>query len=401
MLQDNLKSTIAQFAASDADAKAYIPRLITSTTTHTERVEPREVNKLAPVAVPCIFSITNSGSKVQISINPKLPPKPIANESYWSTVVRNGFKKTKTATIPASQQKTSTQPRSSGHQLDHRPVNNKMPIPMQQATRPQDKRLIIRLTDGHEWRKLSPADICEIIINKLAISPSAIGTIKPVRSGFALSPCTNEAREALLNAAIRLSPFGAKLESATNWTSVLILTVPKSLHTLNGHIEVTKELLSQEIERVTKMCPSFLKLYGRNFSEAPHRTWMAFFAKAPRSGFRVFDESGAMRTFKKQQSPEFCKRCNGYHPSKNCSRALSCGNCGSTIHSEALCMTQTRCKNCGGPHRSDSKKCLARLTRFGLPSKEQLKTYREAGEREYQAILRANAAEKMATTAER
>ncbi|RKF84337.1 putative eka-like protein [Golovinomyces cichoracearum] len=222
MLQDNLNSIIAQFAASDADAKAYTPQLITSTTTHTERVKPRDVNKSAPVAVPHIFSTINS-----------------ANESSWSTVVRNGFKKTKTATIPASQQETPTQPRSSGHQLDYRLVNNKMPIPTQQATRPQDKRLFIHLTDGHDWCKLSPAGIREIIVNKLAISASAIGTIKPVRSGFALSPCTNEARDALLNAAIRLSPFGAKLESATNWTSVLIPTVPKSLHTLNGHVEVS------------------------------------------------------------------------------------------------------------------------------------------------------------------
>ncbi|POS87059.1 hypothetical protein EPUL_001776 [Erysiphe pulchra] len=83
----------------------------------------------------------------------------------------------------------------------------------------------------------------------------------PVRSGFALSSCTNEAREALLNTAIHLSPFGRKLESATNWTSVLISTVPKSLHTLNGHVEVTKELLSQEKERVTMLethSPPFL-----------------------------------------------------------------------------------------------------------------------------------------------
>ncbi|KHJ31283.1 putative eka-like protein [Erysiphe necator] len=128
---------------------------------------------------------------------------------------------------------------------------------------------------------------------------------------------------------------------------------------------------------------------------------MAFFAKAPRSSFRVFDKSGVMRTFKNQRSPEFCKRCDGHHPPKNCSREPSCGNCGSTMYSEDLCMAQTRCKNCGGTHRSDIKKSLARPTRFGLPPEEQLKTYRQAGEREYQAILRANAAEKMATIAER
>ncbi|POS85109.1 hypothetical protein EPUL_006081, partial [Erysiphe pulchra] len=145
------------------------------------------------------------------SVNPTLPPKLIVNMSSWSTLVRNGFKNTKAAKSPASQKTTQTQPKSSGHQPNYR----------------------------------------------LVISPSAIGRIKPVGSGFALSPCTNEAQEALLNAAICLSPFGAKLESATNWTSVSIPTVSKSLYTLNGHVEVTKELLSQEIERVTKMRPSF------------------------------------------------------------------------------------------------------------------------------------------------
>ena len=62
-------------------------------------------------------------------------------------------------------------------------------------------------------------------------------------------------------------------------------------------------------------------------------------------------------------------------------------------------MAATKCRNCGGPHRSDSRKCLARPTRSGAPTKEQLKTYRLAGEREYQALLRAKAAEESAATA--
>ncbi|POS82406.1 hypothetical protein EPUL_004121, partial [Erysiphe pulchra] len=242
MLQENLKYTLAKFAASDADPKAYR-------------------TQLKSMAVIHIFSTTNFGCKVQNSVNPTLPPKPIVNMSSWSMVVRNRFKKTKAVQSP-----------------------------------PQDKRLFIRLPNEHDWRKLSPAGIREIIVIKLFISPSAIGIIKPVRPGFALSPCTNEAREALLNAAIRLSLSGAKLESATNWTSVLIPTVPKSLHTLNGHVEVTKELPSQEIERVTKMRPPFLKLYGRYVLEAPYRTWMAFFTKAPRPNFRVLKIGAFGRT---------------------------------------------------------------------------------------------------------
>ncbi|KHJ33125.1 putative eka-like protein [Erysiphe necator] len=155
---------------------------------------------------------------------------------------------------------------------------------------------------------------------------------------------------------------------------------------------------ADEIERVCSVRPAHLKLYGRNHTEAPHRTWMSFFSKAPRAGFRVSDESGIARPFKKQQPIEFCKRCNGHHPTKNCSRAPSCGNCGSTNHLEDISMATTKCRNCRGPHRSDSRRCLARPTRLGTPTKEQMKTYRQAGEREFQAVLRARAAEEIAAT---
>ena len=63
-------------------------------------------------------------------------------------------------------------------------------------------------------------------------------------------------------------------------------------------------------------------------------------------------------------------------------------------------MAATKCRNCGGPHRADSRRCLARPTRSGAPSKEQLKIYRQAGEREYQVVLRARVAEEKAVTTE-
>ncbi|RKF76384.1 putative eka-like protein, partial [Golovinomyces cichoracearum] len=56
---------------------------------------------------------------------------------------------------------------------------------------------------------------------------------------------------------------------------------------------------------------------------------------------------------------------------------------------------------CGGPHRTDSLKCLARPTRAGIPTKEQLQAYRKAGDREYQAVVRANTAKAKAAAAEK
>ena len=70
------------------------------------------------------------------------------------------------------------------------------------------------------------------------------------------------------------------------------------------------------------------------------------------------------------------------------------------MHAQEACQALTRCRNCGGPHRSDSHRCLARPTRSGSPTKEQLKIYRQAGDREYQAVIRAKAAEARAATAE-
>ncbi|KHJ34048.1 putative eka-like protein [Erysiphe necator] len=240
----------------------------------------------------------------------------------------------------------------------------------------------------------------EIIVQKLSISPSLSGKIKPVHSGFALSSCSTEARQAILDAGNGLFLSGAKLEPATNWIPVIIPTVPSSIRKVQGQVEINHLMLTDEVKRVCSMRPAYVKLYGRNKSETPHRTWMAYFPNAPRTGFRVFDESGIARPFKKQQPLEFCKRCNGHHPTKNCSRAPSCGNCGSTNHSEDLCMATTKCRNCGSPHRSDCRRCLARPTRSGAPTKEQMKAFRQAGEREFQAVLRAKTAEESATSTE-
>ncbi|KHJ34775.1 putative eka-like protein [Erysiphe necator] len=245
-----------------------------------------------------------------------------------------------------------------------------------------DRRLFIRQPEEHEWRKLSPAGVHEIIVKKIAISPALFGKVKPVHSGFALSPFSEEAREKIPNAGNGLFLLGAKLEPATNWIPAIVPTIPATIRKEQREVEVSKCMLADQIERVCPIRPAHVKLYGGNKPGAPNRNWMAYFSTAPNASFRVFDGSGIARKFKKQQSIDFCKRCNGHHPTKNCSRAPSCGNCGSTNHSEDLCMAATKCRNCGGPHDLDSRRCLARLTRSGVPTKEQLKIYRQAGERD-------------------
>lgn len=93
--------------------------------------------------------------------------------------------------------------------------------------------------------------------------------------------------------------LGASYESATYWVPVILPTVTASIRKEQGDMEVNSSMLADEVERVCSVRPIQLKLYGRNKTEAPHRTWMALFSKAPRAGFKVFDEYGIARPFKK------------------------------------------------------------------------------------------------------
>ncbi|POS82724.1 hypothetical protein EPUL_006204 [Erysiphe pulchra] len=296
-----------------------------------------------------------------------LPKLPKTTEETWATVTRKGHKKARVSMSKI------TQVAIDGKMTHGLTNKNKSRNTSSTTNDPSDKILFVRLSQEHEWRKPSPAGIRQIIVQKLMISPSLIGKIKSLHSGFALSPCSSEARDEILKAGDGLFMSGAKLEPATNWVSILVPTVPAYIHMEKGQVEITKSMLSDEIELVCSMRPAHLKLFGQNNPDAPHRTWMAYFSKAPRSGFRVFDESGIIRPYKRQQPLEFCKRCNGHHLAKNCSRAPSCGNCGSTNHTIDRCMAATKCRNCGGPHGADSRRCLARPTRSGPPTKEQMK----------------------------
>ncbi|KHJ33346.1 putative eka-like protein [Erysiphe necator] len=226
----------------------------------------------------------NVEKNVPVAIT-QLPKAPQVLQNTWVTVARNGHKKARATT---------------NSNVNITPMRKIRPRESRKEKSPAtpDKRLFLRLPQEHEWRKLSPAGICEIIVKKLSISPTLIGRIKPIHSGFALSPCSTEAREKVLNARNGLFLTGAKLEEATNWATVLIPTVPAVIRKEQGEVEVSNSMLADEVERVCSMRPAYLKLFGGNKTEAPHRTWMAFFPKAPRGSFNVFDESGIARPFK-------------------------------------------------------------------------------------------------------
>ncbi|KHJ33588.1 putative eka-like protein [Erysiphe necator] len=295
-IQSQLLAAISQFAAADVYPASPSFRNPSKLKHSIEELKALTQKKTFQVAVPLVTPTTKPTLKKIPAPKHPLPKIPQVQGDSWVKLVRNGHKKSRAT-------KESVELKESNARAQGSVTPSGLSIDKNQSSlNTEDKRLFIRLSQDHEWRNLSPAGIREVIVRKLSISPTCIKFIKPVRSGFALSPCNIQAREALFQSAIRLSSLNVKLESATNWTPVIIPTVPKTICTTEGRLEVTKSILGDEVERVTRTRPRALKLYGHSQHEAPHRTWMAFFTKAPRPGFRVFDESGIMRNYKRKHA---------------------------------------------------------------------------------------------------
>ncbi|POS85985.1 hypothetical protein EPUL_004167 [Erysiphe pulchra] len=203
--------------------------------------------------------------------------KTLQKKNSWATVTCNGHKKSRLAiTVIIARTKKFSE------------IN-------------PDDRLFVRLPLDNEWRNPSPAGLREVIVEQLVVFPALIRLIKPVRTGFVISPCSSGAREALFRTIFGLRDTGAKLEPASNWVPLVGPTVPKFIRTIQGQTKVTKEILASEIERVTSIRPTSVRYYGTSNAEAPHRTWMAYFDKSPRPSFRVFDESGRVILFKNKE----------------------------------------------------------------------------------------------------
>ncbi|POS84848.1 hypothetical protein EPUL_002434 [Erysiphe pulchra] len=132
------------------------------------------------------------------------------SQNAWVIVARNG------------QNKARVTPNSNTHITPMSKIRPRRSNKEKSPATPTDKRLFLQLPQEHEWRKFSPAGIREVIVKKLSISPTLIGRIKPVHSGFALSPCSTEAWEKILNAGNGLFLTGAKLEAATNRATHLL-----------------------------------------------------------------------------------------------------------------------------------------------------------------------------------
>ncbi|KHJ34651.1 putative eka-like protein [Erysiphe necator] len=87
----------------------------------------------------------------------KLPETPQIRQVTWATVARNGQEKARVI--------------QSNKTLLLAPVNHCRANKEIFSSTPSDKRLFVRISKEHEWRKLFAAGLREVIVKKLSISP--------------------------------------------------------------------------------------------------------------------------------------------------------------------------------------------------------------------------------------
>ncbi|POS82457.1 hypothetical protein EPUL_005236, partial [Erysiphe pulchra] len=176
-VQAYLRNAISKFAISDEIPS--VPKILPETKTilvpaNSKINIPKKPSMLATPLVAPLVALQEKLVHTPETLVLDSTKGNLRNKSSWSTVVRNGHKKTR-ATLPtAIQTLPSAQPKKPTAQQAFKLAQNTNKNRKQLKQSSQDKRLFIRLPENHEWRKLSPAGIREIVVKKLSISPTSI-----------------------------------------------------------------------------------------------------------------------------------------------------------------------------------------------------------------------------------
>ncbi|KHJ36446.1 putative eka-like protein [Erysiphe necator] len=235
-----------------------------------------------------------------------------SSTSTWATVPTKGHHK---SPLPIHLSQHSHRPHTKG-------PNNLKPS----STAGTDERIFLRISKEHDWCLLAPSGIRETICKHMSCKETDITSVNRTQTGFALTIKDKEIRQKLLNDSVNLAPLEAKLESASNFITYRIATVPVALTKSDDRVVVDNDRVIAEITRVTNSTPKIVRLHGKTRPGAPHHSWLAHFTReqAPRPGFRIFDESGLAYIYKPRQTIQQYKRCLGFHPTRGCFRAPAC-----------------------------------------------------------------------------
>ncbi len=282
-------------------------------------------------------------------------------------------------------------------------------------------RIFIRLPSNHPLRQSDPLAVRQQA-NAIPETQNLFKDAYAVASGFCLVARNPADLQKALAAKTALErTLDATVEPQESWEKYLLSPVPRQIRNLLGPVEVSPEMVIDEIKLFTGAIPRRAQWTRRTESEAmAHATegemvvYIPHDSAPPPTFFRIFGRQTCLRRVRTTPSTRGCKGCHQYHRSRQCRRPARCEHCGENRHDTlvnaetetqspssgllaldsdaplpAPCSRPARCINCRGPHAASHPDCPARPRHSNgtirRPGRRQLQAIRAAGNKSWAA----------------
>ena len=268
----------------------------------------------------------------------------------------------------------------------------------QQTKQREDLRVLARIPEEHRGWAHSQHNFAlrQAVCKTLDLSLVDIPDVYHTATGVAVRPRDKETREKLLRRKEELarSLRADTVEVPITWVNYVVPGCPTRLSNIFGDTFETDTLLREEAIAQTGVEPVSVR-WARQ--ESPpgmnKRSCIVSFLQKVRP-FRLFGASGPARLMEKRTpSSRHNPDCQGYHPSRVCTRTDRCENCSTRLpvgHNHPQpCQDRPRYANCYGPAPASHENCPAKpVVKHGKlvrPTRSELAKIRQTGSLLYKA----------------
>lgn len=239
----------------------------------------------------------------------------------------------------------------------------------QQANQREDLRVLVRIPEEHrnwahaQYNFALRQAVCKTLDLTLVDVPDVYHTA----TGVAVRPRNKETREILLRRKEELarSLRANAVEVPITWVNYVVPGCPTRLPNIFGETFETDTLLRDEVIAQTGIEPVSVRWSRQEpIPGTNKRSCIVSFLQKVRP-FRLFATSGPARLIEKRTPPSrHNPGCQGYHPSRVCTRTSRCENCSARLpagHNHPQpCQERPRCANCYGPAPASHENCPAK-----------------------------------------
>ncbi|OAA53177.1 hypothetical protein LEL_11028 [Akanthomyces lecanii RCEF 1005] len=258
------------------------------------------------------------------------------------------------------------------------PGNRKITLKNGPRRKPQalrnNKRVLIRLRKDSTFFDKG-LQIQLAIRDKLHLKLADLPDIKETNTGFALTPCTVEIQQKILQNQQLWGPLvGLEIaEKDIEWHTYLIKNFPSTITSWDGTELDYESTVEEAIKEQTGLHPV---QWRSTETGSPLTTLVIHFDQPLKSRFRLLGLGDLSLQPTRPPRLTLCDTCWIFHTQTNCQKPQVCGNCGSQSHVLENCKADTRCVGCSGPHDTGSSECFALPKRTAHGSRALSKTER-------------------------